>query len=212
MAPPARKILIWLVILVWGVSTAALVESVVHTWPEKLAQAEARYEALKAASLKAIADLTNQVKEWTAKALFHEKEAAKYLKEAKDTKAKLTVVSKQLADLQAQEPYYPELEGHPLVINLRAQIAKLTEQYSLALSVIEKQDLTITNLTLEVSDLRAAIDAWSAKYTKLEGLWHSSELLYADCKTAVKHARRKSLWKGLALGVAAGAVTLGLLK
>ena len=58
----------------------------------------------------------------------------------------IKVLSRDLADLIANEPSQPELESQPLVVSLRGQISRLTEMFSLAQKTIADKDDIIFQL------------------------------------------------------------------
>lgn len=79
--------------------------------------------------------------------------------------AQLTQTQGDLAYLQAHEPAQPELETQPLVINLRLQIKKGNEMFSLAIADREKADALIANQKVEIKGLEQAFHNAMEMYT-----------------------------------------------
>jgi chromosome segregation ATPase len=98
-------------------------------------------------------------------------EQNKAIEEERDVlKKKLSAVSADLAYLQAHEPVQPELETQPLVINLRAQIKKGNEAFSLAVEDREKLDKQVANYKKEINWLQLDYEDAMSMYLNSKGL------------------------------------------
>jgi uncharacterized coiled-coil protein SlyX len=114
-------------------------------------------------------------------------------------------LSNQLDDLQNTEPSYPDMETHPLVINLRAQIKTLESMYSLARETISQKDLVIDAWTTKYNLQVQISESWKKQYTDENTLRIMSEGLTEGWKLAAKRAdRNNKLYKVLA--IACGAI------
>lgn len=118
-------------------------------------------------------------------------------------------LSNQLDELQNTEPSYPDMEAHPLVINLRGQIKTLTSMYSLAREEINKKDMVIESWTVKYNLQVQISKAWETKYNTEHALRVSSEELAKAIKSS-----KSSLTKTITyVAVAVVAVSVvGLLK
>ena len=102
------------------------------------------------------------------------------------------VLSNQLDELKDAEPSQPELENEPLVINLRLQIARLTEMFNLSQNVIAEKDKIILAWEVKYNALERVSEAWRNQYeneAKLRGL---AEGLVANLEGQVRRANFKS--------------------
>ena len=70
----------------------------------------------------------------------------------------------RIAALEAVEPVAPELEAHPLVINLRAQISEWKVKFSLAQGVIAEKDEVIFSLRGQLAIQVTLTNEWKANY------------------------------------------------
>ena len=124
--------------------------------------------------------------------------------------AKIVALSTRLDELQnAEPPTTPEVEAMPIVINLRGQIAKLTEMFSLAQEAISARDTEISILKQMYANQVEISNEWKANYDREHALRLSCEGLVKHLESSVKAS--KFLNKAAIVAVA-GAVAYGLLK
>jgi hypothetical protein len=81
----------------------------------------------------------------------------------------------RIRELEAAEPVAPELETHPLVINLRAQIAEWKLKFSLAQDVIAEKDRIIAARDAQLVIQVRLTDEWKANYNSLYALYLNCE-------------------------------------
>lgn len=115
-----------------------------------------------------------------------------------------------LHDLQdAEPPTTPEVEALPIVINLRAQVSRLTAMFTLSEAKNGDKDRVIVSLQTIVAAKDDVIAAWRGQYENEHTLRVAAEGLFKKSE----HARKSnSLVKKVALGVAAGAVIYAATK
>jgi len=121
---------------------------------------------------------------------------------------RIAEVSAQLAELQNAEPVSPELESHPLVVNLRGQISQLTEMFTLSQNVVATQRQEIEELGGKCIALESIGDEWEQAYEREHALRVQAEEVFKVCE---KRLRMNKGW-GTAktvLIVAAGAYIAG---
>ena len=117
---------------------------------------------------------------------------------------RIVEVSARLAELQNAEPVSPELESHPLVVNLRGQISQLTEMFTLSQNVVSTQRQEIEELGGKCIALESIGDEWKQAYEREHTLRVQAEEVLKVCE---QRLRMKKGW-GTAktvLIVAAGA-------
>ncbi|MCK7532326.1 MAG: hypothetical protein MZV63_15500 [Marinilabiliales bacterium] len=73
-----------------------------------------------------------------------------------ESDAKISSLTARIQELEAQEPSYPELVSHPLVVNLRSQIAEHKARYSLAQEDIAELKTVIINQRVMYNNLLVA--------------------------------------------------------
>lgn len=113
---------------------------------------------------------------------------------ARQFQDRIGLLKKELSGLQATEPYQPELEREPLVINLRAQVAKLTEMFTLSQNTVATQAETILELKGEVSILKRIVAEW-------KGEWEKENALRLMAQNMLRSRDKNvTLYKLLALG------------
>lgn len=122
---------------------------------------------------------------------------------------KLRHTTQELEELQNAEPVQPELESEPLVINLRAQLSKLTTMFSLSEQTVTLQAEEISALKEKAILLEQVSVEWKSAYERE----HQLRLMSEDLFKASERSRKtnKTLTK-IAYGVAAGSIVYGLLK
>ena len=124
----------------------------------------------------------------------------------------IKVLSRDLADLIASEPSQPELESQPLVINLRGQVGKLTEMYSIAEQTITLQREQI-DLYVGQYNAQVQISAeWKSAYDKEQALRLSSEGLVKSLEKRVKAQSFMGKVKSAVIVGAAGYVAYSIFK
>lgn len=123
---------------------------------------------------------------------------------------RIAALSVRLDELQNTEPpTTPEIEAMPIVINLRGQVARLTEMFSLAQETINTQREEIA-LWAKKYEAQAAISGeWQSEYEREHQLRLMSEGIVGRLERRVRGA--KFLNKAAIVAVA-GAVAYGLLK
>jgi hypothetical protein len=86
-------------------------------------------------------------------------------------KGTIAALNRTIQELTAVEPpTTPAEEALPIVINLRARVAKLTEGFSLAQATIATQEKIIANLELVVKNTEKIADGWKTDYERSQGL------------------------------------------
>lgn len=124
-----------------------------------------------------------------------------------DTYVKKTaLLTAELEELQNAEPVQPELESEPLVINLRAQVGKLTDMFSLATNTITLQNEKIDVLKGKVKLWEEVAGEWKGAFERERELRLQAEGLFKACE---RSQRMNKFWRTTSL-VATGAVA-GLL-
>jgi hypothetical protein len=122
---------------------------------------------------------------------------------AKD--ARITLLSGQLADIVGQEPpTTPEVESLPIVINLREQVARLSEMFSLALAKSDAQDRVIASWQTKYAAQVEISRSWQGQFENEHVLRLESERLFGMAEHRVKSTK---FWRVTAY--VAGAVALG---
>ena len=124
----------------------------------------------------------------------------------------IKVLSRDLADLIANEPSQPELESQPLVINLRGQINKLSNMYSLSQQTITLQSEEIEVLRGKCNNLESIGTEWKQQYEKEHALRLSSEGLVKSLEKRVKAQGLLGKVKSAVIVGAAGYVAYSILK
>jgi len=169
----------------------------------KLAAEKARVEADYAAALERIVGYTEAIRQ-------SDETIAALNETILKKNAKIISLQSELADLQASEPpTTPEIEAMPIVINLRGQIAKLTEAFSLSQSTIKDKDAVIGEWELKYGNAIKISETWKTAYENEHSLPVQSEALF---KIAERRAKMNKIFSKVAVVAAAGAVAYGLLK
>jgi chromosome segregation ATPase len=118
---------------------------------------------------------------------------------------KLRHTTQELTDLQnAEPPTTPEIESMPIVINLRGQVAKLTEMFTLSTAALTLQTERADALVGQVKLWEEVSAEWKAAYEREHTLRVQSEGLF---KMAEQRIKMNKFWKtttAVATGVAAG--------
>jgi chromosome segregation ATPase len=142
------------------------------------------------------------------KAIGHRDEAiGKLESEVAAKNLEISAAKTELAELQAAEPpTTPEIEALPIVINLRGQVAKLTDMFNLSQNTITIQSLEIDELWGKTKLLEDVVAEWKGGYEREHALRIQAENMFKICE---RGRRLQKFWKTTAI-VATGAVT-GLL-
>lgn len=156
-------------------------------------------------SMRHIESLTNQIGDMTNKIVGLESEVAEKGK-------RITTLSTRLDELQAGEPVQPELEKEPLVINLRQQVATLTEMFTLAQGTIDIQKQEIKIWGEKYTAQEQISKEWEASYNREHQLRAMSEDLTKRLERQYKLSRLKGRVTTVACAVALGVVGYQLLK
>jgi len=175
----------------------------------ELREAKAQYEAAVAEREAAAAAHAADLARIEAVIAQQNEKIAQYVANIQTYHAEITTLRGQLADLQADEPVQPELEDEPLVINLRAQVARLTEMFVLAQRTSSEKDGIIVSLNTIVAAKDEAIAAWRGQYEGEHALRVQCEALFKKSESARK---ANSIGKKVALVVAAGAAIYAVAK
>ena len=170
----------------------------------KLREAKLRYEGYRAIamadhemSMRRIAALTSEVGNLTNEIELIETQLVKKT-------LQLEAVSSQLDELQNAEPVQPELESEPLVISLRAQVAKVTEMFHLSQGIVESQRGEIILWERKYEAQVSISNEWKGAYEREHSLRIQAEDLFNLCERRVK---MNGFW-GTVRGVAVGAATV----
>lgn len=99
---------------------------------------------------------------------------------------RIAEVSARLAGLQNAEPVAPELESHPLIINLRGQINNLTEMFTLSQNVVTTQRQEIEELGGKCIALESIGTEWKQAYEKEHALRVQAEEVFKVCEKRLK--------------------------
>jgi len=195
------KILKWGLIAIAGVVVLGLIDRACLS-SARLERAKADYAELKriAAADKEISD---GVIGHMTEIIGQKDEEIAGLKAAKaQTAAKLATVSGELAELRANEPSQPELEGEPLVVNLRAQIAKLTEAFDLSQNTVAIQAQEIEAWKVKFDAAMTIGKEWKAQYDREHILRLASEGLF---KISEHRLKVNGLWGKAKTAIIVGA-------
>ena len=179
----------------------------------KLRQAKLKYEGYKAIveadhelSRAHIEQLTNEI------ALKDEK-IVTLRGESLAKQERITKLSTRLDELQNGEPpTTPEIEALPIVVNLRQQVATLTEMFTLAQGTIETKDREI-ELWSKKYDAQVAISAeWKVMYERENKLRLMGGELITGLERSLKISRLKGKVATVAIvGLAAGYLSYRLI-
>jgi hypothetical protein len=170
-----------------------------------LADIEKKYEAYRAISTADHEIQQGIIDKKKAEIAERDKVIVSLNEDIKKTEAARQYLSNRLDELQNAEPSYPELEKHPLVLNLREQIKTLENMYSLAIETIDKQSLVIDAWTVKYNLQVGISAAWEKQYNDEKTLRLMSEGLSDKWKLAAQRAAKNNkLYKVLA--IAGGAI------
>ena len=126
------------------------------------------------------------------------------------TEATLEVKERDLKELQALEPLIKDKDE--LIVNLRAQIKTLTDQFTLARSVIRDKDAIIFNLT-EKYDAQVLISVtYRDERDRATQLQQVAELRIKGLEGMVRRSRFGSSIKSVLVAGAAGYIGYSLLR
>jgi len=171
----------------------------------ELADIEKKYEAYRAISTADHEIQQGIIDKKKAEIAERDKVIVSLNEDIKKTEAARQYLSNRLDELQNAEPSYPELEKHPLVLNLREQIKTLENMYSLAIETIDKQSLVIDAWTVKYNLQVGISAAWEKQYNDEKTLRLMSEGLSDKWKLAAQRAAKNNkLYKVLA--IAGGAI------
>lgn len=126
---------------------------------------------------------------------------------------KITLLSDQLAAIVGQEPpTTPDIEAMPIVINLRAQVATLTEMFTLANGTIIDKDAIIARWERKYEAQVQISTEWKASYDREHILRVQAEDLFKACEHSKKVNKLWGNVKAVAMGIAAGVVVSAVTK
>lgn len=166
------------------------------------AEAKAVAEAEQSISLGHIKELTQIVSHMT-------NEIAELKVEVSVKDNEISTLSTRLDELQDAEPVQPELESEPLVINLRGQIAQLTEMFTLSEQAGKLKDKEIELWAGKYNAQSAISEEYKSMYDREHQLRLMSEGIVSGLESRVRGAK---LLNKVAVVAVAGAVAYGLLK
>lgn len=173
-----------------------------------LAQAKAEYDALKKANELYQAEQEQVLLRANETIAQQDATIAAANAAIREKDARITLLSRELADIVGQEPHQPELETEPLVINLRAQVARLSEMFALAMAANADQQRVITSWETKYDAQVSVSESWKRRYESELALRLQVEKLF---RLSEQRRRSSRFWKaaaivGTAAGVAAGIV------
>ncbi|MBV6343484.1 hypothetical protein, partial [Candidatus Magnetobacterium casense] len=110
------------------------------------------------------------------------------------------------------EPSAPELESHPLVVNLRQQIDTLKGMFSLATATIADKDKEIALWEKKFAAQVEISEEWKANYNREHVLRLQAEGLFKMAEHKLNVSRSWGKVKSIATVAAAGVAAYALLK
>jgi len=116
-----------------------------------------------------------------------------------DLKRQLDKANADLVALQNAEPSYPELNNHPLVINLRLQLVAQDKRYSLAMEDIALANKEIANQKIQIVGLEQAYSNAMQMYLNSDGLLMDAARANARLVKQNNTLKRLQKPKGLSL-------------
>lgn len=123
---------------------------------------------------------------------------------------RISALSSQLDELQNTEPpTTPEIESLPIVINLRGQVARLTEMFNLSQEAGKLKDQTIIALENKFTLQVAITEEIVGQLDREHALRLASESL---ANRAISRYKSSKFLNKAAIVAVAGAVAYGLLK
>ena len=113
----------------------------------------------------------------------------------------LSVLHSQLEELQNTEPpTTPEIESLPIVINLRGQVSRLTEMFTLANSIIAEKDKIIKAWEVKFAAQVDISESWKKQYEDEHTLRLACEGMNKTLESKVRTiAFRGKIWTAAAL-------------
>ena len=113
----------------------------------------------------------------------------------------LSVLHSQLEELQNEEPpTTPEIESLPIVINLRGQVSRLTEMFTLANSIIAEKDKIIQAWEVKFAAQVDISNSWKKQYEDEHTLRLACEGMNKTLESKVRTiAFRGKIWTAAAL-------------
>jgi hypothetical protein len=102
---------------------------------------------------------------------------AQYVEKIQTYHAEITTLSARVEELQnAEPPTTPDIEAMPIVINLRGQVAALTQAFDLSQKEVTLQKQISAELWGKVSNLEKIADEWRGMYDREHALRVNCEL------------------------------------
>jgi hypothetical protein len=152
-----------------------------------------------------IAELTNAI--GRANEIIVRKEA-----EIAQKTERIKVLSRDLADLIANEPVQPELESQPLVISLRSQVKTLTSLYSLSQQTVTLLTAKTDALLVKCNALESIGTEWKQQYDKERALRLSAEGMFKIAEHELKVNKFWGKAKNVAIVTIAGGLAYSIFK
>lgn len=134
-----------------------------------------------------------------------EHSSAQYVEKIQSLTAKLT-------DLQNAEPEYPELESHPLVINLRLQIAVITDMFDLSQRTVQYKEEIIQAWEVKYNAQVTISESWASQYESEHKLRLMSEGLVTTLERDYRRVRLSGKIKNVAIVAVGGYLAYRLAK
>ena len=180
---------------------------------DELSLQKGKYEAYRAVNEATKGAMAARLKQAGDRIKAQDEALAKLQEDAAEKDRAIQDKAAELARLRAAEPPAPpEVTNHPLVLNLRAQLLSLSEQFTLAQAAIRNRDeqIVILNDKLAVTARLAA--EWRTAYEQERGLREIADGLIKGLEGRQRAIRLKSNLKTAALIGAAGIILYSNVK
>jgi len=128
-------------------------------------------------------------------------ENEKLYREREQVGVQLANANAELDVLRNAEPSYPEMESHPLVINLRLQLGAQDTRFSLAMEDIAKANRVIENQMVEIKGLEQAYQNALQMYLNSDKVLNDSLSMNARLNKQNKLYKKVATYEGVALVV-----------
>ena len=129
-----------------------------------------------------------------------------------DRNTQILRLSTRLDELRNAEPVYPEMEAHPLVVNLRGQVATLTDMFTLSQETITTQGKQLDAFVGKYDAQVSISEEWKKSYENEHQLRLMGEGLIKTLENKVKSTRFWGRAKTVAIVAAGGYVAYTLVK
>jgi hypothetical protein len=128
-------------------------------------------------------------------------EIVQYTERITTYQRQLSVLHTQLNELQNTEPpTTPEVESLPIVINLRGQVARLTEMFSVSQRIVSEENEIIKAWEVKFAAQVDISESWKKQYEDEHALRLACEGMNKTLENKVKTTRfRGKIWTAAAL-------------